>query len=720
MSALSPVPPSTLATVPPGQKASVLDQYGNPLISQDANVPHVYYFVGLYNQASRVYSWRWDECYRNSNENALAMRRDASLMSRMEELYDELTDIPWHLEAENAQDPMQQLAAQEMTQNVQAIPYFARYMRSLCEAIWYGRSGVNQVWGPQDVSGRRAHTVVNHQMLNGDKIQYTWDGYPSVQIYTPISKQIEDRGGEVRYTDRNPVLVFNTPYWRQQLAIHKAWCIDADFFDSEMAGGIHGVGIRNWICWIDFMRKEVLSWMMDFLERTGLGLNIYYYLLGDPQSKQAAEDAARQDGRNTVVVWPLVGEQADRKKGPGFERQEVSLAGAETIQQVIKYFDDIIERFIIGQTLSSDHRGSGGLGGSGAARFQSDTKYKKIKAYAKPLADTLTMDLLRPMQRFNRPQDRFRIRWVFDLDDPQMKDRLEAAKTLYLMRVPMKTDEVRSIAGFSKPEPEDETILDTDPQGEEGGVFGGGNDDDDSGEGRNGDSEGNGSGESDHVQQNGSAENRLSGLLSKGNGQHMQRAVDYAYVESEHPRDDRGRWTNTERDVHAHIEAKGGDTGLTWRQVAKETRTPHSETVDAIQRLLHGGHLESSLHRGDVRYKAAKKEPGKKESAAAIGPEIDHRLRKLNQRIPIPEIYAWFPDVPHEQVNEALEGVRRTDPQAWDMVEIGDMRTFTQEEHAKLPKAPYGSTFGYFGPRSGELKGRAAPKLPPLSSILKR
>jgi Protein of unknown function (DUF935) len=446
-----------------GSARRILGADGRPWQPDGFALPHVVSFAGLVNEANRTYSWRWDEAYKQSRENALAMRRDCNLMRLLRERQLPTEQMPWHIEGEDKNDPAQIERAAARERVIRAIPHLQRLKRSCLEAIWYGRSGAQLAWDTRDYSWGSAYTVVGHQHVNGDKVQFGYDGVPRLLIYSPAAAQLEKEGAHIVYTDRATALVLDEPYWRTRFCLHKHDCVDADFFEYFEAGSIHGVGIRHWLYWYDWLKKEITSWLMDYMERTGLGLTIYYYEAGNAASEAAAQSAAKKDGRNTVIVWPVPAE-GDRKAGSGIERIETSTAGCEVILRVMEYFDDRMEKFVVGQVGSSDHRGSGGLGGSHAMKFQAETKQYLIKDDCANLGDSLTQDLVAPLGRFNWPDDRTCYRWVFDTEESDSREKVEAGKVIVEVGVPIKADELRAAAGFSKPGPDDEIVQPPAPQ----------------------------------------------------------------------------------------------------------------------------------------------------------------------------------------------------------------------------------------------------------------
>ena len=427
----------------------------NPMLRRESEaLPNIYTFASLYNLATRSYNWRWDEAYKNSQANALSMRRDAFLMSLLFERVLPTTMMEWHIVAEDPRDETQKQTAAKYEKGIKKIPRFRRYLKSALDAIWYGRAGVQQQWGKRKVDGADFTTVVRHSPVNGDKVQYSWDWIPRILVYAGTRPELEAQGAKIVLTDRYTALELDSPYWRDRFCIHAHDVVDADFFDAEMAGTIQGVGIRHWVYWLDWVKKEISTWMMDYMERVGLGFTVFYYEEGNPQSRTDADIAANAYGRNTRIVWPR--STAGAKVGPGVERIETSTQGAAFIVELMRYFDDKIKRFVTGQSADdSESRPLFGAG-EGAAMLAKTQRQQIISWDCDNLAETLTQDLLAPMIRFNDGELPFDLRFEFAIEQPDPLTKLQAAKILYDMGVPIKLDEVRSWAGASKPTDDDE------------------------------------------------------------------------------------------------------------------------------------------------------------------------------------------------------------------------------------------------------------------------
>lgn len=463
-------------------------------------LPHVLTYSSMMNLATQAYSWRWDEAMKTSREDALAMRRDPFVMGIVQERKLACSQLNWHLEPEEPKDKRQKACAEYLTKIIERTPNFPQFRFCLQEAVWFGRYGIHEALTWQDQGARppeipgpsKSLQITGWRPINGDKIQHRYaladdnaadnthslgkrddgkpkvieDGTPIILINAAYAARIPK--SETVLTDRGWALLLRTPYWRERFVLHKHELDDADFFEAEMAGGVHGVGIRSRIYWCWWLKQEFLGNVVDYIQRVGQGTTVFYYEAGNPQSEAEAIKAANQISTNTVIVWPRpIGTE---KQGAGMERFEMPMGGSEMLIKLQEYMDRIIERFIIGQSASSRSETSGmGTHDTGA---QQDTKFRIVKFDAGNVDATLTNDLVKPLQRWNCPHEKYPIRFVSDVDKPDAKDQLEAANKAWTMGAEIKEEEVLSYAGLSKPQPDDKTLKNPQMQQQPGGMPG--------------------------------------------------------------------------------------------------------------------------------------------------------------------------------------------------------------------------------------------------------
>ncbi len=442
-----------------GTDRPLFDSAGNERQSVKPALAHVETFASLWNTATKTYSWRWDEAYRRSRTDAVAMRRDCFLQSLLFERKYPTAQMSWHLEPDNKKDPVQAATCDYLKTCIDTLPNVAEMLMMLLDALWYGRAGIQIVWAWREINGpdgQKKRSIVPQDVIpvNGDKIQFEWDGTPQVRLYGGAKDDAPSE--DFAWTDLGKMLRLWRPYWRDRFVIHQADIIDADWYEADMAGGVHGVGIRHWIYWYDFVRKEVATYILEFLERCGTGFTVYYYDPGNPQDAARAQQIAKQQGRNTWIIWPR--QPGDKGAQSGVERIEPNTSGATVLKEMLSYYDQYIERFVVGQSMSSGADNESGLGGSGRAQFAKATKAYIITHDCLKLAGTLSRDLVLPLQRYNCPEAQFGIRWKFDIEKEDPEAKLTAGKTLVELGVPVIQDELRQAGGYAKPGADDETV----------------------------------------------------------------------------------------------------------------------------------------------------------------------------------------------------------------------------------------------------------------------
>lgn len=366
----------------------LVDQYGDPYQRQERErvrqseygpfaVPPVLTFATAMGAAYRVF-WhgRHDEAMKAGREEALAMKRDAFLMALMQERKLGTTSLKWRIKVDNPLDPYQKAVKESITRLVRTTKRLQALRYYLLEGIWYGRYGSQMVWEfqerklpqpgmPDREVAQKVLVCKAHTPVNGDKIDFRWDGTAYVQVHG--SQGFGENSGipnaRTILTNVGRALVLDTPNWRQRFIIHKHEVMDADFFDYQAASAMHGVGVRSTLYWLNWLRNEWIANVADWCERTGLGVRLWYYQGGNAKSKEEVGDAAKAQSVNKVnILVPRFGDNPME----GVEFVETVGTGAELLQKLWEHIENHIERYVIGQTLSSDTEGSG-LGGTGVA-----------------------------------------------------------------------------------------------------------------------------------------------------------------------------------------------------------------------------------------------------------------------------------------------------------------------------------------------------------------
>lgn len=427
-----------------------------------AAVPHVLTFSAILGAAWRNY-WnnRHDEAMKFGRDEALAMERDCYLMGLLNERKLGSSSLKWRIKVDKETDPWQKAVKDGITKIVEATKRFSDIRWSLLDAIWRGRQGHQMLfrWKTMPLPDprrpgmelpTRALWTPFHQPVNGDKIDYLWDGTPYVLINAARQDAIPN--AETFPSNSGRALLLKGS-WRTRFIIHRHEVKDADFFDVDAASAIHGVGIRSVLFWTNWLRQEWLANVADWCERTGLGVRLWYYQGGNARSKTEVSEAAKAQSDKTNILIPRYGENAVE----GVDYVDTASTGADLLLKLQQHLEEHIERYVIGQTLSSGTEGSG-LGGTGVASLHADTKSKIIAMDAARLDDSLTDDWIEVVKKWTYPWADFPVRFVSDVDQPDQKEIMQAVQTARSFGVDFRVDDVRGLTGLPAPQDGDLTL----------------------------------------------------------------------------------------------------------------------------------------------------------------------------------------------------------------------------------------------------------------------
>lgn len=447
------------------------------------SLPHALTFVARHGGAAHTY-WheRHDEAMRHAREDAEVMRRDAYLMSLMQERQLAVSGLNWHLEVPDNKDAYQAHVRDGLKRIIDGIPHLRRIISWLLEAVWYGRYGVQVQWHwshftsypvekkqtlslpgaptrKQTGQKKRCLTIKQAWPVNGDKIGFQYDHTPYILMAGDKADDYERdlKASTIMTTAGRGLSLRGT--WRERFLLHRHLMEDVDFFSPDQAAAVHGVGVRSKLFWLNWLKLEWLGNVTDFFDRIGLGVTLWKYPAGNEQAKAQAEEAARNQSGKAHVLVPVWGESG-REALTGVERVEIPTSGADALVKLIDYIDRQIERYVVGQEGSS-RANAQGIGNEAASAFMASTKEAIVRHDANLLAISLTGSpgepgLVDSIKRWTFPEADFPVKWVFDVERTESDKKLTAAKTLIELGLKVKADELRAAGGFSKPSDGDE------------------------------------------------------------------------------------------------------------------------------------------------------------------------------------------------------------------------------------------------------------------------
>jgi hypothetical protein len=420
-------------------------------------IPHEDTFGAIYNLYSKTYLSRFDEALRASYVDALAMRRDGYIDGLIRHRKMPVIALPYQIECEDPGDPEQVKVARQMSKLIEAIPSFRGLIYWLQEALFYGKSGAQLLFGPKQIDGRKRMTVKRHIPINGDKIIWRWGGDGAgilvLPSWTPPGGK--EKLDHISYADRGTVYFLDDPADRKQFLIHRFEPSDTDYlFESDLAGSVGGLGLRSRLYHAWWLRTEVTAWALNGLQRIGINGQFYaFYSEGDDASKQAIEKSLKNLVDQNIAAFP-------RREGVAsstIERIEPAAVAYDVIKQFIDYFDRITRDCILGQpsTVGPSSSGAGANDGDRNDAIPDSI----VKADADSLAETFTEQLLPTLIELNDWEYRgkfvrelpFNLRFKFQTDSYNVLKKAQTALILRQLNVDLDATDLRDQAGFKAP-----------------------------------------------------------------------------------------------------------------------------------------------------------------------------------------------------------------------------------------------------------------------------
>jgi hypothetical protein len=462
---------------------------GSPPNWGQPDMPHIFSFVGRYGMVANAYM-QSDEALMHSSANAEIMRNEPMIMECVEARMRCVALLNWHIQpvdndvlrdaldkADSQETAMRiraalkkpksdaQVMADKLTSILKHTPHFMKMRYALMDAIWYGKTATVQTMGVRPIGGQRRIFVRKWEPRHGDKLIFRYaDGsyeYDPDQVgirIGPTTEAHDDKWVDYAGFERSRVdaTQHGFVYWfdgqqRRRICLHKHIIEDGDFMRPEKAGSINGVGIRSRIYWTWWAYQESLKLLLEYVERSALGIEIWKYPAHDPKAKERTEKAAQErgaPGRSVVLVPIPTGEYGDMY---GVQIVEPGLGGISELQSVLQtFFGHKIKRYILGQTLTSEAEATGM--GSGVADAHLATFHDIVRFDGLNLEETITTDLLRPLQQWNFPgTDDIFLRFVIDTESPDAQERIASYQAAWAMGVKIRTEDIYDALGASPP-----------------------------------------------------------------------------------------------------------------------------------------------------------------------------------------------------------------------------------------------------------------------------
>ena len=474
---------------------------GAPPNFGESVVPHVYSFAGLYNTFARTYLTS-DEALRQSRQNAIFMRNDCRLMECLEMRKRAVALLKWHLEIDDEKNKQAKRLKEDMTKILQSTYRFMQFRESHLDALWYGRAanqlamewrridGVTPANNYGQVCVPKRGLNQGWKPINGDKLVFRFDdpslsertdgaygGQLGIRVATyfrpgdtiagrfrvePISATGPTDYGMAYFIDRAR---------RGLVTVHTHIVEDAEFETPERAGRIWGAGIRDRIYWMWTISQELLQMMVDFIERSAFGFEIWYFDQNNETSQRAVAQAAKDRcaQMKNVILVPV--DYTNPNVRETVKRIEPGMSGVAELRNIIQeYFGWNIKRYILGQVATSEPIGAGM--GSSLPAIQMNSFYQIIAYDATNHEETMTEEVLHPWVLWNYPHlAHIPLRFKLETETPDATQMMEAISKAFTMNAKIPAKAVYDACGVKPPEEGDE-VLQQAQQGQPGGAPG--------------------------------------------------------------------------------------------------------------------------------------------------------------------------------------------------------------------------------------------------------
>lgn len=431
-----------------------------PLFGKDV-VPHIYTVAGWVGSQARAYPLE-DEALRDSTENAERMRRHPDIKECLLARQRAVALLPWHLQPEDEHDPVQKQLVADLTSIVERTHRWVELRRNLMEAIWYGKGFVQLRYGVKQVKGRWRKVAADWEPRHPDKILFRYSDGTNEYVPGQVGIRIHAGARGINREQIEPTQ-YGLAYWlrdfeRRVCIVHKHEIEDGPFLDPRASGRIHGVGLRDSVYWTWYASVEVEQKLLEYLDRTALGIEIWRYPSGNKEAEKQARAAAEErigGGRSIVMVPVIPGEQADLF---GVQHIEPGPQGAELLKTICQdFYAHKIKRLILGQTLTSEAESTGM--GSGVADAHLATFSDIIRYDAVNLQESLTDDFIQVLKEENFPWARgIHIRLILNTERPETQEKLAAYNEAWNMGLKVRAEDLYALIGARRPDDEDEVL----------------------------------------------------------------------------------------------------------------------------------------------------------------------------------------------------------------------------------------------------------------------
>ncbi len=392
-----------------------------------------------------------DIAFRRDRRYQKNMRRDPDVMAPLLQRQYAVALLEYNVVAEDEKDEKQVEQAEELKRLVEYnMRRYYDFIRNLSDAVWYGPAAVNVIYrrGPKGeifpTRWKPFHPdslVFDHVGVLGMRVGHRFKGETTM-----------GHDSRIHYFDRRE---------RGAIALHTFMPVAPDFDEPEEARFIYsGRGLRD-VCYYTWKVKMVIQQLwVRFAERYSQGTRKGTYPSGDEGARAAMETIMDNWAGDVSALIPRI--QGDPE---AYSLEIIEMKGSQnkTMPDLVEgYLAGQLKDMILGQTATTEATNES-LGGTGAgvSKRHAETKNDIIQFDAKILEDSLTWDLLSPLNMMNNGVTPYRPRWQFSIEDVDVDQWMKGVGEFVNMGGVVPERQVRDRLGVDEAEEGEKILMQT-------------------------------------------------------------------------------------------------------------------------------------------------------------------------------------------------------------------------------------------------------------------
>ena len=394
------------------------------------------------------------------------MRFDPDIMGPLLSLQLGVACSEWTVtpQADQMKDPEAVERAAIIEKLVRGIPRITDFIRHLLDALWYGRSAVNVVYGRDN----DMYYIRDWLPIHGDSIVSTELNQIGLKVgpryYTqfggsPTPDDDKINGTIIGWDSR--VLPLDERQ-RGTIVLHTYQAQGVDFDDPyETENAYLGRGMRD-LCWYYWsMKQAALQNWATYIERYSMGIRIGTYPLGNDDARQQMETVLQNMLGDVSALMPR-DPNATGEQPYDIKILEPNAGNAETFARLVEYLVGNIKEIILGQTGTSEAISTGM--GSSVADEHAKTLNRQMQYVANGLAETMNREVIQPLYVHNFGSEGSIPQFTFAITKPNPEEYMKAVEIFTKLGGRVSEREARKVFGLSEPE-DDEPVLQAPAEG---------------------------------------------------------------------------------------------------------------------------------------------------------------------------------------------------------------------------------------------------------------